>query len=346
MSAADGQRSEREGRARLADISASAHVSLSTVSKVLNGRPGVSAATRERVEELLDEHGYVKRARTSASRPLLDVVCFEIDAPFGAAVLARIERRCAGLGVSMVVTGADQEHLPPAGWSEAVVGRHSRAVILVGAELAPADLRRLRAASTPIVLIDPSGTPEPGVPTIGTADWNGAFQATQHLIDLGHRDIAIITGPDNMMASMARKSGYLAALSNAGLSVDPGWIRPGSFNYQEGVVEAESLLSQPHRPTAIFASSDPQALGVCQAARNLSLMVPADVSVVGYDDLPIAQWAGPPLTTVRVPLSEITERALDMALRLGEKPSAQVPRIDLATSLVVRESTAPPRVTI
>jgi len=125
--------------------------------------------------------------------------------------------------------------------------------------------------------------------------------------------------------------------------VRPEYIRPGEFHRQDGFEEARALLSSADAPTAIFASSDIQALGVYEAARVLGLRVPEDLSVVGYDDLSIAEWAGPPLTTVRVPLAEMAEQATHLVTRLRDEPELAFSRVDMATSLVVRESTAAPR---
>jgi LacI family xylobiose transport system transcriptional regulator len=146
-----------------------------------------------------------------------------------------------------------------------------------------------------------------------------------------------------MMASTARLSGYRAALDAARLPTDPALIRPGQFHHRDGYVEGRALLMAEHRPTAIFASSDQQALGVYEAARSLDLLIPEDLSVVGYDDLAIAQWAGPPLTTIRVPLAKMAEQATHLVTRLRDEPELAFSRVDMATSLVVRESTAPPR---
>jgi LacI family xylobiose transport system transcriptional regulator len=329
-------------RAKLADVAALADVSVSTVSKVLNGRSGVSEDTRARIEALLQGQRYNRRTPSVPKARLLEVLCYEIDSPFAGEAVASIERVCADRGIGMVLSSATEEHLPPAGWSASVLQRQPIGVLLVAARLPDADRERLRSRGVPVVLVDPAGTPAIGVPTIGSADWNGGFLATRHLLDLGHRDIAIITGPDDMLASTARLSGYRAALDGAGVAVDPAYVRPGQFHYDDGLSQGQVLLTLERRPTAVFASSDLQALGVYEAARRIGCSVPDDLSVVGYDDLHIAQWAGPPLTTIRVPLSEMAEQAAHLALRLRDEPELAFSRIDVATSLVARESTAPP----
>jgi len=145
-----------------------------------------------------------------------------------------------------------------------------------------------------------------------------------------------------MMCSFARVDGYRSAMNSAGLPIDESLIRFGNFQVDGGRDIARELLSRADRPTAIFAGSDLQALGVLDAARELSLQVPRDLSIVGYDDLPIAQWSSPALTTVHQPLMKMAEEAARLVLRMSDGEQTTSARMDLATHLVVRESTAPP----
>lgn len=335
---ADGVRS----RATLSEVASLADVSVSTVSKVLNGRAGVSDRTRARIEALLEDHQYRSRGSKQPVAPLLEVLCYEIDSPFASELLSSIELVARRERVGMVLTGATERHLPEPSWVDDVLRRQPVGVVLVACMLLAKDKQRLRSRNIPLVMVDPTGTPAPDVPSIGSADWNGGYLATSHLIDLGHRRIGIITGPHDMRASTARLSGYRAALDSAGIPVDPKLIRPGEFHHADGLVEGRALLSLPERPTAIFASSDLYALGVYEAARSLGIAIPGELSVVGYDDLPIARWAGPPLTTVHVPLVAMAEQAVHLVMRLGGEPDLAFSRIDLDTSLVVRASTAAP----
>jgi LacI family xylobiose transport system transcriptional regulator len=338
----DATADTRPTRATLSEVAELAQVSIATVSKVLNGRSGVSEQTRSRIESLLEERNYNRRLSAQSSAPLIEVLCFEIDSPFAGAAIAGIERAAREQGIGMVVTSAEESHLPGPDWVDNVLRRQPLGVILVAALLPEKDRARLRSRGIPIVMMDPFGAPATDAPSIGSADWNGGFLATRHLIELGHRRIAIITGPESMMASTARLSGYRAALEAAGLPVQREYIRPGQFHRDDGVKEGRHLLSGVEPPTAIFASSDLQALGVYEAARSLGLRVPADLSVVGYDDLAIAQWVGPPLTTIRVPLAEMATQAMHLVTRLRDEPELAFSRFDMATSLVVRESTAAP----
>jgi LacI family xylobiose transport system transcriptional regulator len=330
-------------RSTLSEVALLADVSVSTVSKVLNGRAGVSSETRARIEALLQNHEYNRRSPKRAVAPLIDVLCYEIDSPFASEVLANIELVARQQRVGMVLTGATESHLPEPSWVDGVLHRLPLGVILVACVLPAKHKQQLRSRNIPLVMVDPAGAPEPDVPSIGSADWNGGYLATRYLLDLGHRRIGIITGPDNMLASTARLSGYRAALESANVPVDPALIRPGEFHHRDGLVEGRALLTLPNRPTAIFASSDLYALGVYEAARSLRIGIPEDLSVVGYDDLRIARWAGPPLTTIHVPLVAMAEQAVHMIMRLRGEPELAFSRIDIDTSLVVRESAAPPR---
>jgi len=329
-------------RATLSEVASQANVSVSTVSKVLNGRTGVSDETRRRVEELLQDHQYNRRGGKQQPAPLLEVLCYEIDSPFANDLLASIDQVARRRRIGMVLTGATERHLPEPTWVDDVLRRQPVGIILIACVLPARDKQRLRSRNIPLVMLDPAGNPGPDVPSIGSADWNGGYLATRHLIELGHRRIGIITGPPGMLASTARLSGYRAALDSAGLQSDPELIRPGEFHHADGLTEGRALLSLRNRPTAIFASSDLYALGVYEAARSLGLSIPADLSVVGYDDLRIAQWAGPPLTTIHVPLLAMAEQAVELVMRLADEPDLTFTRIDIDTSLVVRGSTAAP----
>ena len=151
----------------------------------------------------------------------------------------------------------------------------------------------------------------------------------------------MIGAPTAMLCSRARIDGYRAALDTAGVPADPRLIRSGDFHVEGGYHNGLAVLRLAEPPTAVFAGSDLQAMGVYEAARELGLRIPDDLSVVGFDDLPVARWIGPPLTTVRQPLSEMAEAAARLVISIsrGERPSNL--RLDLATSLVVRSSTAP-----
>ena len=333
---------EPSPRATLAEVAALADVSVSTVSKVLNGRNGVSVKTRARVESLLLDHQYNRRSPGPNHAPLIEVLCFEIDSLWATEAIAAIERVVREHGVGLVVSGTNDRHKPDLAWIEGVINRRPLGVILIVANLVEEQRQQLRSRGIPFVTVDPAGQPAADAPSIGSADWSGAYAATRHLLDLGHREIAIITGPDDMMASIARLSGFTAALDAARVPLPREYVRRGDFHHRDGVTEGRALLSLTAPPSAIFASSDVQALGVYESARAVGVSIPGELSVVGFDDLKIARWAGPALTTVRVPIAEMAEQAAQLVLGVGDKRPPARGRIDLATTLIVRDSTAPP----
>ncbi|MET9073082.1 LacI family DNA-binding transcriptional regulator [Streptomyces sp. NPDC004232] len=331
--------------ATLAEIAREAGVSTPTVSKVLNGRADVAPSTRERVEELLHEHGYQRR-RSSSPSPLLELVFHELESAWAMEVIRGVENVVREEGLSVVLSESSGRLSPGQSWMDGVLARRPTGVVLVLSGLDKAQQAQLTSRDIPFVVMDPAGDPGQEVPAVGTTNWNGGLAATRHLLDLGHRRIAVIAGPLRMMCSRARVDGYRAALDAAGVAVDPALIREGDFHHEAGYREGLALLRLPDPPTAIYTGNDLQALGLYKAAGELGLRIPDDLSVVGFDDLPVALWACPPLTTVRQPLTEMAEVATRMVIDIarGNQPSAL--RVDLATTLVERSSTAPPPSTV
>lgn len=329
-------------RVKLNELADEAGVSLSTVSKVLNGRSDVAAATRARVEAILDRQGYQRRVGLSNRAALIELVFPELETAWAMEIIRGVENIARSNGLSVVLTESGDRHSPGNDWVDGVLRRRPVGVVLVFSDLAEEAKAKLKSRAIPFVIIDPAGDPAADVPSVGSANWTGGLMATRHLIELGHKRIAAITGRDDMMCSFARVDGYRSAMSSAGLSVDETLVRFGDFRVDGGRAIALELLSRPDRPTAIFAGSDLQALGVIEAARTLGLRVPTDLSIVGYDDLALAQWSSPALTTIHQPLTAMAEEAARLVVRMSDAPLDTIPRMDLATRLVVRESTAPP----
>jgi LacI family transcriptional regulator len=234
-----------------------------------------------------------------------------------------------------------------------VTGKHdllprARAGQATGAILAAASgetpLRTvLNQMNVPVVSLDPGVKAAATLPTIGATNWVGGRAATEHLIALGHRRIGVITGSQGgLLCSRARLDGYRAALEEAGIAEDPSLIEHGEFDYQSGLAAAQKLFGHTNPPTAIFACNDHIALGVYEAARRRGLSIPDQLSVVGFDDLPSARWASPPLTTVRQPLEEMGWLAAQTILDLARRKNSGSPGTELGTRLVERESTASP----
>jgi LacI family xylobiose transport system transcriptional regulator len=329
------------GSATLADIAREAGVSAPTVSKVLNGRSDVAAATRERVEDLLRAHGYRRRAGTPA--PLLDLVFHELESAWAMEVIRGAEQVARAEGLSLVLSESAGRLTPEQTWLDGVLARRPTGVLLVLCKPDRAQREQLASRDIPFAVIDPAGDLDEGVPAVGATNWQGGLAATRHLLGLGHTRIGVIAGPARMMCSRARVDGYRAALETAGLPFDPTLVRAGDFHHEAGYSAGLELLRLADRPTAVFTGNDLQALGLYEAARELGLRIPDDVSVVGFDDLPVARWVGPPLTTIRQPLSEMAATAARMVIDLARGRTPAASRVELATRLVERSSTAPPR---
>ncbi|MET7463169.1 LacI family DNA-binding transcriptional regulator [Nonomuraea sp. NPDC005501] len=331
-------------RVTIAVIAEEAGVSIPTVSKVINGRPEVAPATRSRVERLLQQHGYQRRASAGDTHAgLVDLVFAEIESPWAMEIVRGAESAAHEAGSSVVISVLHTHAGPGRDWMERLAGRRTDGVVIVASRLSAGVQDQLRARSLPFVVVDPEGEPAPGVVSVGATNWNGGLAATRHLVELGHRRIGVISGPADMLCSQARIDGYRAALETAGMPVAPELIRRGTFLVDSGHDNGHALLSLDDPPTAIFAGSDLQAFGVFEAARQRGLRVPEDLSVVGFDDLPLARSAWPPLTTVRQPLQEMAALAARTVLAMGRGEVPESRRVELATELVVRESTAPLR---
>ena len=334
----------QQTRTTLAEIAAQAGVSLPTVSKVVNGRPDVAAATRARVEQLLDEHHYTRTAGRKRRRSgLVDLVLAGLDSPWAVEILRGVEAWGAAHETGVAVSAVRHGNARPASWTSGLASHETDGVILVTSELTSAQLEQLRGAGLPLVVIDPVNPPPPDLPSVGATNWAGGLAATEHLLGLGHRRIGAITGPGEYLCSRARADGYRSALEREGIRFDPDLLRSGDFRHEGGFGRGSELLDLADPPTAIFAGSDQQAFGVYEAARQHGLRVPQDLSVVGFDDLPVARWVSPPLTTVRQPLAEMGLAAAQMLGELIDGLPLPSTRVELATELIVRESTAPAR---
>ena len=329
-------------RVTIADIAAQAGVSVPTVSKVLNGRADVAEATRAKVESIIQEHGYRRRAGGTANSPMIDLVFHQIGGAWAVELIHGVEEVVRAEGVELVLSECGGARRPRQEWIESVLSRRPLGVIMVFSDLDADQRAQLEARRIPFVVVDPVGDEGDDVPSIGSANWNGGRMATMHLLKLGHTRIGMIGGPVETLCSRQRVDGYTDAMRSNGVSIDPELVRSADFEVAGGHREAVALLSLKNRPTAIFAGSDMQALGVYQAARELGLEIPRDLSVVGYDDLPVAQWVGPTLTTVHQPLRRMAEMATRLVLDLSRGITPAALRMDLAVEMRVRQSTAVP----
>ncbi|MFY1693112.1 LacI family DNA-binding transcriptional regulator [Plantactinospora sp. WMMB782] len=321
-------------------IAATAGVSVPTVSKVINGRSGVAPDTRAKVEALISQFGYRRPAPTVRSN-MMELVFDQLEHMWGIEVIRGVERVARQNRVGVVLTEFGPEHNAIHYWIDDTLARRPDCIVSV-AQLSDEQRDLLRARGIPFVVFDPTVELPDGVPFVGATNWAGGRSATRHLIRLGHRRIAMVAGPDRVLCCRARLDGYRAAMEAAGLPVEADLVVRAELTTADGHAAAVHLLDRPGRPSAVFASNDLQALGVYRAARELDLRVPADLSVVGFDDLPVAALVDPPLTTVRQPLTEMAVAATELALALGRGETTERIGLELATTLTVRASTAAP----
>lgn len=336
-------------RATLADVATAVGVSRATVSKALNGRGDISSDTRERVLAAAAELNY--RPTTSpgllAGRRALAVV-FDIPAsPYILGVLQGVLSATTETHLDLITRLAPDRttRTQRAVAREWVAEQQESGVVgIIGLTLSRPDalIEAASGASLPFVIVDPVDTHHSRMVSVGSSNWAGARTATEHLIDLGHRRIAWVGGPEASDAARDRVYGYQAALDAAGIAIDPALIRADQFSVAAGAHNARELLTSAEPPTAIMAGNDEIAVGVLATAHELGVRVPEDLSVTGFDDTPQAAWTTPPLTTVHQHLGGMGAMAVQTILMMtdGRRPSSR--HVELATSLTLRESTAPP----
>jgi LacI family transcriptional regulator len=330
----------------MVDVAARAGVGVATVSRVLNGSAAVSTSTRQRVLDAMRDLDY-RPSSVARNLSLRRTLVIGVVVPFFTSPSA-VER------VRGIVSALDGSPYDLALFDVESADRQRRAFEMLGygdradglliVSLVPPaeELARLEAAHVPCVLVD---APSPILPNVVVDDVLGGELATRHLLDLGHRRIAFIGDkpPDEFRfhSSRDRTEGYERALSAAGLAVRPEYLRAGTHNRHVARSIAEDLLGLPEPPTAIFAASDIQALGVLEGARGLGLKVPGDLSVIGFDDIEVASYAG--LTTVRQPLFQSGHRGCELLLQALAGEAIAVRTETMPLELVARGTTAPPK---
>jgi LacI family transcriptional regulator len=327
----------------LQQIAQRAGVSTPTISKVLNGRPDVAPATRERILRVLHEQQYLPRGASTLpmAHKHIELVFDALSDPNNLEIMRGVVQAATEEGGHVAVSTVP-ENVNPRLWMNELdrVGRVG--LIMVTSRLTSEQHKRLQEAALPIVLIDPINPVDQSLPSVGTSNWQGGMNAVQHLLELGHRRIAVLRGYESLVDD-ARYHGYIAALSGYGIAVDTALVGRGDFAFEASVTMAEEILSKPCRPTAVFAANDLAALGVIEAARRIGLKVPSDLSVVGFDDSVYASVSSPQLTTVRQPFVQMGEVAYQLLADQIEGRDQAPVRVELAATVVVRDSTAPPQ---
>ncbi|MEQ8146652.1 LacI family DNA-binding transcriptional regulator [Streptomyces sp. OP7] len=335
-------------RPTLSLVAKTAGTSVPTVSKVLRGGTDVSAETRARVMEAVRAVGYVRRAnsRNEGVRDgngwsnVLDLVVTHFEGSWANLLVAGVGREAAAAGLDVVLTLAD----PQSDWVSRLLRRRTLGVIGTLVDPASAQFGALFAAGVPVVLVDPMTTPPSGVSSVGVANWEGGRMAAEHLLSLGHERLGVVAGHARHLFGRARVDGFRGVADTASSGAVTVSVAHGGWNRAKAAAATHTLLDADPGITGIFACADSMALGVYDALGARGLRVPEDVSVVGFDDLPEAQYITPGLTTVRQPSTELGAAAVRLLTELargednGSRPAA---RMKLATELVLRASTGP-----
>jgi LacI family transcriptional regulator len=334
-----------KGRTTLADVASAAGVSVATVSKVLNHRADVSAETRRRVLKHLTDFEYRPTGSNSSPRPdvsrYIEVALPTLQTPYSMGVLDGITSSAAAAGFDVVIARVRRSDSPLVN-PQRLLKSDLAGAIFVTVDASSAPFKTLDDAGFPVVVVDPLRVRDTRCITIGTTNFTGGVTAAEHLLSLGHRRIGHAGGPHSFDSSHARLAGLSSALRKERIELDETLVTHGAFTYDAGRQAAHELLDRPDRPTAIFAASDEIALGVMEEARRRSIRIPQDLSVVGFDDTFVASHSVPPLTTVAQPLLEMGRVATRSLAQMIANDVVSTRHIDLATRLVVRDSTAPP----
>ncbi|MFI9470488.1 LacI family DNA-binding transcriptional regulator [Streptomyces sp. NPDC052492] len=335
-------------RPTLSLVAKTAGTSVPTVSKVLRGGTDVSAETRARVMEAVRTVGYIRRAgsKNEAVRDengwsnVLDLVVTHFEGSWANLLVAGVGREAAAAGLDVVLTLAD----PQSDWVSRLLRRRTLGVVGTLVDPASAQFGALFAAGVPVVLVDPTTTPPSGVSSVGVANWEGGRMAAEHLLSLGHERLGVVAGHARHLFSRARVDGFRGVADTASSGTATVSVAHGGWNRAKAATATHTLLDADPGITGIFACADSMALGVYDALGARGLRVPEDISVVGFDDLPEAQYITPGLTTVRQPSTELGATAVRLLTELargedgGSRPAA---RMKLATELVLRASTGP-----
>lgn len=329
------------------DIAERAGVSIATVSRVLNGRPDVSAATRASVLQSVREIGYVSNrvARASWETGLIALSLPALRGDDHTQIVAGAVEALHERDARLVICATGRQPAVDGSLRERLLQGITDGALLIAPQEPEGDLAMLQQSGFPFVVIDPVVPAPERIPVVASANWAGAKLATEHLIALGHTHIGIITGPPDHAASIDRLAGYQAALLAAGLPLVPALVERAEPSIEGGACAAERLLARPHAPSAIFAISDALAFGALRAARARQVRVPADLSLVGFGDVELAALMTPPLTTVQQPFQGLGRLAVDVLYRLLQGQPLPATRVELSTALVQRDSTASPQAT-
>lgn len=328
------------------DVAEHAGVSVATVSYVLNNGPRpVSTETRIRVEDAIAELGYypneVARSLRLQQSSIIGLIIPSATNPVYAEIALELERVCTEAGFLVLLCNSGRQHDREIKFVHMLRAKGVDGVVMMPHAQPMELIEPFQQARIPTIVLEHD---LPGVHCLASDDLEGGRLGTQHLIELGHRRIALIKRRPTSALSTERFTGYCQALATAGIAFDPALVVECLTGQDAGAAAMRHLLTLPNPPTAIFTHNDVLAMGAIHAVHTAGLSVPTDISVLGYDDITSAAYLYPPLTTVRHPKAEFGVLAANMLLKLIRRQEEIAPQTtQLPVELVIRASTAPPR---
>lgn len=330
----------------IADVAKRAGVSAMTVSRVINNSGYISQETRQRVEQAIAELGYVPNALARGLRfkqtKTLALVLTDITNPFFTTLARGVEDTASAQGFSVIFCNTDESKEKETSYLNVLVQKQVDGVLLVPAQSAPESVTFLRERGVRFVVLD-RRIPDTDTDTVRGDSEQGAYALVRHLLELGHRRIAALSGPEVVSTAADRVAGYRRALAESGLMPEPELVRYGSFTQESGYRMAQAALALAQPPTALVTGNNFIAIGALRALREAGLRVPDDISLVTFDDLPAAVIIDPFLTVAAQPAYEMGRRATALLLeRLAEGGPPAPQEIVLPAKLIVRRSSGPP----
>lgn len=327
------------------DVAKLANVSTTTVSHVVNNTRYVDPDTKARVHAALDALEYQPNILAISLRSgitkMLGLIVPDASNLFFAEIARKIEDIGFQHGYSVLLCNSDNDAIKQTSYVRVLIERRVDGVIIISSGDKPDALKRLVENHIPVVVADRDVSLQMA-DVVLVDNEVGGYEATEHLISLGHRRIACISGPNDLAPSRHRVDGYLRCLREYGIPADPELLETGDFGFQSGKGAMARLLGQKQRPSAIFATNDMMAIGAIAAANEAGVAIPQELSLVGFDDIGLASVSTPTLTTIAQPIDQLAEQATECLFkRLKKEGKAENERFVLRTKLVVRASTAP-----
>ena len=328
--------------ATMRDVADKAGVSIQTVSAVVNGKDGISQQTRNRVLDIIQQLNYkrdpIARSMRTGQTGLIGLFVQDITNPVLSKLASYVEAKVSDQEFNVVLYNASADAHKEQSYLELATNRLIDGLIVVNAVDQGRTIAILEKASIPVVFIE--SLPTQTLSTVSTDDTQGAYLATEHLIQLGHTKIAHISGTPTVEITKRRIHGYRQALADHGINFHK-IVSPASmyWDYRAGYNSMKALLKDDTRPTAVFSASDELAIGAYRALYESGLSIPEDVSMVGYDDIEASAFATPPLTTIQQPFVDMASNAVDLLFNIIRDRQNEVAQIMLPPELIVRQST-------